>query len=296
MSQRYLIFTDVSADIDFKVITTESIMLIPMNYTLGEEDRCCDNMENEGVLKRFYDGQRNGDLTQTTQITPAKYVEHFGKHMEAGNNILYISLSGGLSSTFQSAMVAKAQLEEEYPAVKIEVVDSSAATGGMGLLVEAAARNRAEGMSLEDNAAWLEANKHRVRHWFMVGDLGYLRRGGRVSGATAVIGSALNIKPILKINADGTLSNFDKKRGAKPAIKSLIEFYTQTKAEDMQGADETIYLCHADAGENVEYAKDLLKEINPDVHIVEMMLCPIIGAHVGPGMLAIIHWGKDARD
>lgn len=289
MEQSYVIFSDISADIPADYAKENDIRFISMRYSLGDEDRVCEEIEAEEILKRFYDGQRNGDLTRTSQISPQIYMDVFTPVLEEGKDILYLALSSGLSSTYQSSCLAAGQLREQFPEREIVCVDSLAATGGMGLLLEAAVQNRKEGMALLENGKWLEENRLHVCHWFMVEDLMYLKRGGRVSTATAVVGSALNIRPVLKIEEDGTLKNFAKARGTKRALNSLVDYY---EAASDKKPGERIYILHADSRENAEYLEEKVKQINPQCSVTKMMLSPIIGAHTGPGMCAVVHLGR----
>lgn len=281
----YIIYSDISADLPAQFASEKDIRFIPMSYTIGDEDRVCSGIEPDDILKRFYNGQRAGDLTHTTQISPYKYVEIFEPILSEGKSILYISLSSGLSNTYNSSLIAAEELAEKYPDVKVVCVDSLGATGGMGVLLELAAHNRDKGMTIEENAEWLNNNKLRIYHWFMVEDLMYLKRGGRIPAATAIVGSALNIKPMLKIDTDGTLSTFAKKRGAKAAMNELLELY---KTQHAGGKGERVIIIHADDIDKANYLKDRVLGINPDADISVLMLSPIIGAHVGPGMCAIV--------
>ncbi len=289
MEQSYVIFSDISADIPAGYAKENDIRFISMRYSLGDEDRVCEEIETEEVLKRFYNGQRNGDLTRTSQISPQVYMDVFTPVLREGKDILYLALSSGLSSTYQSSCLAAGQLKEQFPEREIVCVDSLAATGGMGLLLEAAVQNRKEGMAPAENGKWLEENRLKVCHWFMVEDLMYLKRGGRVSAATAVVGSALNIRPVLKIEEDGTLKNFAKARGTKRALNSLVDYY---EAAGDKKPGERIYILHADSQENAEYLEEKVKQINPQCSVTKMMLSPIIGAHTGPGMCAVVHFGR----
>lgn len=286
VSKDYIIYSDISADLPAEYAAENDIRFIPMSYTLGEEDRVCSCIEPEDILHRFYDGQRSGDLTHTTQISPYKYVEIFEPILASGKSVLYISLSSGLSNTYNSSLIAAGELNEKYEGVKVVCVDSLGATGGMGALLEMAVDNRKNGMSIDENAQWLEKNRLRIYHWFMVEDLMYLKRGGRIPATTAIVGSALSIKPLLKIDSDGTLSTFAKKRGAKAAMNELLELY---KTRSVGGKGERVIVIHADDKEKAEYLKNGVLEHNPEADISVMMLSPIIGAHVGPGMCAIVH-------
>ena len=288
MDKNYVIFVDVSIDIDPEFAKTHNIQFVPMYYTLGGEERICTHIEDDATLKAFYDGQRNGDLTKTSQITPQQYIDLFEPILKKGTDILYICLSSGLTKTFDSVCLANEELREMCPNAKLIPVDSLAATGGTALLVEAAVENRANGMTIEDNAHWIEIHSHKLCLWFMVEDLMYLKRGGRISAATAVIGKTLNIKPILKVDERGQLVNIDKKRGTKTAIKELVNKYLASKDELL---GNRVYIIHADCIDNANFLEEKLKEANPNAQITKLMLGPIIGAHTGPGMLAVIHFG-----
>lgn len=289
MDYSYVIMTDISADMEPAEAIAADLRFIPMSYTLGNEDRVCSHFEDEETLHRMYEGQRHGDLTHTTQITPEIYKQQFSALMKDGTSILYLCLSSGLSNTYASSCVAAEWMNEKYPEARVRSVDSLSATVGMGLLLEKAIANRAAGMSLEENALDLEACRSHIAHWFMVEDLMYLKRGGRVSATTAVVGTALNIKPILKIAEDGSLTTFAKKRGEKAAMAQLVDFYQQSR-DDVP--DEHVYIAHCDCPEHANQLKQAVLTVNPSARVSIRQLSPIIGAHVGPGMCAIVHWGK----
>lgn len=286
---KYLLVMDVSGDIDSQFAKEHGVKYIPMEYSLGEEMRLCEAMESDEVIKRFYDGQRGGDLTKTSQISPYMYDKYLSPYMEEGYSIVYLCLSGGLSSTFQSACMAKEALKEKFPELDFYPVDSLSATGGMGVLMERAVRNKEAGMSAEDNYKDLIEATHKIKHWFMVQDLNYLKRGGRVSATTAVVGTMLNIKPILKIDENGKLVTIDKKRGNKSAAAALIDLFKDNYDDNQQ---DVIYVIDADTKELADDVKEQLVNMYPDVTIRRTSLSPIIGAHTGPGMVAICHMGK----
>ena len=285
----YVIMTDLSCDMDLAEAEAADIRLIPMSYMLGDEERVCSQFESYETLHRFYEAQRNGMLTKTTQIPPQVYKEVFTELVKAGRQVLYLALSSGLSNTFASASMAAGWVMEKYPEGKIVCVDSRAATVGLGLLMQAAIRNRASGMTPDENATWLEANRLRVQHWFMVDDLMYLKRGGRVSATTAIVGTALNIKPILTINAEGKLDTIAKKRGERTAMAYLIDRFRETR--DVK-PEEQIFIAHCDAPDRAAQMAEMARAVNPDAKITIRQITPIIGAHVGPGMCAIVSWGS----
>lgn len=285
----YHIMADASANIDPELVEREDIQIIPMHYCVGDDDRVYSCAESDERIREYYSCQRDGRETHTTQISPQNYIDAFRPYAERGEKILYLSLSGGLSNTWQSSIMGATEISEDFPDSEIVCVDSLSATGGIGLLIEAACKNRAAGMRLGENAAWLEANKKRVCHWFMVDDLMFLKRGGRISATTATVGTALNIKPILRIEADGTLSNFAKKRGEKAAMSQLVSLYKDSSTRE---EGESVFIVHADNPAGADFLEAAVKKANPKAKVVKAYLTPIIGCHVGPGMCAIVHMGK----
>ena len=285
----YTICIDASVDIEQKFIDDNSIVIIPMEYMIGSEERLMENRLTDDQLVEFYDAMRKGEITHTSQITPFTYHQVFKKEAELGHSILYISLSGGLSSTYASALSAAEDTMEEFDGIRIEVVDSLAGTGGMGLILMEAVRNRDKGISLSENAADLRKKAPKVCHWFLVDDLKYLRRGGRISAATAVAGTVLNIKPILKIADDGTLVSIAKKRGLAKASSFLTECYTAALDRSLPN---DVIIAHADCEREAQAARGRILSVNPGANVEICGLGPVIGAHTGPGMMAVIHWGN----
>lgn len=282
----YLIFADVSGDIDSSYVEAGKIRFISMEYSLGDSMLTCTGPLTRDELKAFYDDQRGGSLTKTSQITPFKYEESFSPYMEKGQSILYLCLSSGLSSTYDSALTAKQILKDKYPDVDLYVIDTRAAAAGIGILGERAIANLDAGMSIEDNFNDVCSLVPRLRHWFLVPDLMYLKRGGRVSAATAIVGTALNICPLLEINPEGKLDNFAKKRGMKMAANALVDLYVEHRGPDDSA---TIYIVDADNTEIADYLDAKLRAIFPNAPIKHSGLNPIIGAHTGPNLAAIIH-------
>lgn len=284
----YLIFADVSIDIDRTFAQENDIRYVPMEYVLGSETFHCAAPESDEMMHQYYERLRQKETTHTSQIVPNHYIEVFEPYIKEGQAILYLALSSGLSDTYNSAQLAAMQLKEKYPQTQIEIVDSLGATVGMGLLTETAAENRKNGMSLAENAQWLREHAGRVHYWFKVEDLMYLKRGGRVSAATAIVGTALNIKPILCINSVGKLETIDKKRGNKQAMKNLLERFEQ---HFDPAFGKVVYICCADCMEEADKLKQALLEKHPDLTVRKTMLSPIIGAHTGPDMLALVCYG-----
>ena len=285
----YELYIDASVDIEQRYLEENDIHIIPMEYTVDDQVNVMDRPQTEEELHVFYGKMRKGSLTGTSQITPYTYEKYFREAAEAGRSLLYICLSSGLSSTYASSLTAAAAVKEDYPEVQIECVDSLGATGGMGLLLLLAIRNREAGMSLMDNAAFLRAHALDMGFWFMVEDLVYLKRGGRISAAAALAGNVLNLKPILQINREGKLVNISKQRGVPRALKYMVDCYEKAH-DDTLGSD--VVIAHADCRERAEKLADEVRRINPDARIQICPMGPVIGAHTGPGFAAVIHFGK----
>ena len=285
----YKIVTDASADLTPQLVKEGGVCAIPMNYDLGDEQFVCDGATSQETLKNYYNAMREGKMTRTSQISPQQYVDFFRPFCERGENVLYLSLSSGLSSTYNSSLIAAGELAEEFPNVTIRCVDTLAATAGMTLLLEKAVENREAGMSIEENAVWLEENRLNVCHWFMVDDLMYLKRNGRISPAVAFVGAALGMKPLIRIEEDGSLTNFEKKRGRQAALDRLVEHYKESSEKP---TGEHVFIPHTDAEDAANYCEKMVKKLNPSAVVAKVLMGPVIGCHVGPGFCAIAHFGK----
>ena len=199
--QNYAIFVDSSADLTPDLLSDGKLQMVAMSYTNGAENCELAEIASDSLMKSFYDGQRKGNLTRTSQVSPQQFIDAFTPVLQSGRDILYISLSGGLTNTKDSFHLANQILSSEYPDSRIIEVDSLSATGGIGLLAEEAIANREAGMSFEENVEKIRELRHEVCHVFMVEDLMYLKRGGRIPAASAIVGSVLSIKPILVMTA-----------------------------------------------------------------------------------------------
>ena len=286
----YEILVDMSLDIDKDIARDHDIRFIPMEYVIGDKINPIAEPADDDEMKIFYDKMRDKKETHTSQISPQQYIEAFMLYIKDGRDILCLCLSSGLSNTYESACLAAKTCKDRYPDIHIEVVDTLGATGGMGILATSAAYNREKGMSLVDNATWLRDHALNVHYYFLVEDLMYLMRGGRVSAATAVVGTALNIKPILIIDSDGKLPTIAKKRGRMQAMHYLIDNFD---ANYDPSIDNIVYICHADCIDDAMQLKKMALDRHPDADIKITYLCPVIGAHTGPGMLSIIYYGSD---
>jgi DegV family protein with EDD domain len=285
----YVICIDAAGDLDSGFRTEHQIEIIPMDLCLGEHQLSWQGTEKEETLHAIYESQRQKALTKTTQVTPFSYERFFEPLLRKKKSILYLALTSGLSSTYQSASLAAEELQPRYPDLRIIPIDSLGATGGIGVLAERAQANKEKGMSLEENAADLKEARQALRHWFMVEDLMYLCRGGRISLPEAALGSLLSFKPILRINPEGKLESIDKKRGRKQGFRCLLDLF---EAHYDPKLTQVVYICHADCLPSASYLTEEIQKSHPGIVIREKTLSPIIGAHTGPDMVSILHLGK----
>jgi DegV family protein with EDD domain len=281
----YLIFLDASADIDLEYAKANNIDFVYMNYTYDDVSCKIKGSESNEERAKFYDLVKSGKLPSTSQIAPYLYEELFTPYLKDGVSILYICLSSGLSSTYQSALLASKNLKQAYPNQDFVVVDSLSASSGIGILAERAVSNKNKGLSIFDNATDLENLRSHIFINATVEDLMHLKRGGRVSSTTAFIGTVLGIKPVIKVTDKGTLEVFDKKKGMRQAVNFMVENYLK---ECNLNSDLSVYVLHSGNQPVLEYAIQKVKDANPKAKVKSKMLTPIIGTHVGPGIVAII--------
>lgn len=285
----YEIYVDASIDVENSYITDNNIHFIPMKYMIDDQEYVMDRQQTEEELDHFYQKMKDGSITGTSQITPYTYEQVFRKEAEQGHDVLYLCLSSGLSSTYASSLNAAQSVMKDFPDVKIESVDTLGATGGVGLLLMQAIKGRDEGKTISENAAYLRQIAPDIGFWFMVEDLEYLKRGGRVSATAAFAGNVLNLKPVLKINDEGKLINISKQRGVQRAVKYLLECY-EGSYDDTISSD--VIVAHAVCKERAEKMRDEILRINPGAKVQICPMGPVIGSHTGPGFAAIIHFGN----
>ena len=283
----YKIITDSGCDLPKEMLSRLDVQTVPL-FVNFRNDTLEDSVD-EGI-KDIYAGLRAGEAATTSAVNPDRWMEKMESVLAAGQDVLTIAFSSGLSTTYQSAVIAGNELKEKYPDRKVIVVDSLAASLGQGLLLWYACQKQAEGLSIEELAAWLEDNKLHLCHWFTVDDLMYLKRGGRVSAATAVVGTMLKIKPVLHVDDEGHLINVAKVRGRKASIQALAE-----KAAALgDGYDNsTMFICHGDCIEDAETLAELVKEKCGVKDVFIGYTGAVIGSHSGPGTLALFFMGKE---
>ena len=285
----YRIFTDASADISEDLMRdVPPVDMIPMEVILdGEEHLFGPGGDLE--VKSFYERQRAGKFASTSAINPEAYRKAFVPVLQAGEDILHVGLTQGLSSTFSTCCLVMDELREEFPERKIIAVEPYCASVGLGMLVHEMSRKKAEGMTIEELAAWVEENRLHICHWFTVDIFDHLKHGGRVSAAAAVVGTMLQIKPLLHIETDGTLKVIAKPRGRKQAIRQQMGYMKDNWKREM---GNLVLIGHGDDQEACDQLKAAVLAEYPDADVRTAYIGALIGAHTGPGMLALIHWGE----
>jgi len=282
----YIIMTDSSCDLSEELIKDLELSVIQLSVRLDGKEYLNKDIDP----KEFYALLREGKEGTTSAANYTVLSNEMSKVLKEGNDILYLGFSSGLSATTNIAMNVADELRAEYPERKIYVVDTRCASLGQGLLVYCAANLRKEGKSIEEVRDYAENNKLRLCHWFTVDDLHFLKRGGRVSATTAIVGSLLQIKPILHVNWEGKLISIDKKRGRKNSVKALME---RTKQDIVDPESQTLFICHGDCIEDAEELKAMLLSELKVKDVIIGYTGPVIGAHSGPGTLAVFYFAND---
>lgn len=282
----YKIFTDSACDLSAEILRLWGVKFCSLSFSFDGENRIYDNYELPAPV--FYQFMRDGKIARTSAINPDTFSRAFEKELKKGRNILYLGISSPLSTTCNSARIAAEELMEKYPDRKILTVDSLGASAGLGMLIYLVVQQKKAGASLEEAAAFAEANKLRICHWFTTDTLTYLQRGGRIGTAAAVLGNALNLRPVLRVSEEGLLENTAKVRGRKATIRTLAD-----KAIKNAVDGSPIFISHADCEEDaialaqmIRDARGLKTEVITDVG-------PVIGAHAGPGTLALFFIGDN---
>ena len=285
---KYVILTDTACDISAESLKEWNVKEIDLTFHFED-----DNIECEGrkmPTKDFYNRMREGGIAKTAAINPDSFMSVFENELKNGNDILYLAFSSGLSTTFNSSNIAMNELREKYPDRKMIAVDTLCASAGQGLCVYLAVQKQREGATLEEVAEYVEGIKLNISHWFTVDDLVYLKRGGRVSPTVAFVGSVLSIKPVLHVDNEGHLINMAKARGRKKSLSALADKYGELRNNELSDA---IFISHADALFDAEYLRDLIKNrYGAEVNIITD-IGPIIGAHAGPGTIALFFVGNE---
>ncbi len=270
--------TQMYKDLDLEVVSL-SVLYKGVNYTDYTEQ----------WLKELFDGLRHGETASTSAVNPQGWAAVLEPVLQEGKDALIMTFTSGMSTTYQSAVIAAEELAEKYPQRKIRVVDTLCASLGQGLLVWYACQKRDAGLSLDEVADWCEENKLHLCHWVIADDLMHLKRGGRVSAATAVAGTLLQIKPVIHVNDEGKLISVGKARGRKAAIKTLCDKVGEL---GIAGANDTIFICHGDCLEDAQALEAMLKEKYGTKKVFIYYIGAVIGSHAGPGTMAVFFLGN----
>ena len=285
----YVIITDSCCDLSEQLANDAGLYVIPMVMTISGKEYKNYLDEREISSKAFYDRLRAGETASTSALNMDTFLSVFGEFLEQGKDILYLAFSSGLSGTYHVSTLAAEELAQKYPETRIFCCDTLCASMGEGLLVYLAGKKKQSGASIEEVRDFVEQNKLNLCHWFTVDDLNHLKRGGRVSATTAFVGSLLNIKPVLHVDDEGHLINVGKARGRRAAVSSLFEHMKETAVNP---SEQTVFISHGDCEEDALALKEMIeKEFSPK-EIQINPIGPVIGAHSGPGTLALFFLGS----
>lgn len=285
----FVLVTDSTTDLPLAYVQKENIPFISLSYIFGEES-IKDDFGQSTDFTAFYKRMRASEMPSTAQINVGDYIEFFTPFLEKELDILYIAFSSNLSGSYNSSRIAMEELKEKFPNRKIAIVDSLCASMGEGLLVHLAKQKMNAGVGFDELTQWVEDTKQKVCHWFTVDDLNHLQRGGRVSKASAFIGTLMSIKPVLNVDENGRLVARDKVRGRKQALDAVVEKMAKYAVNPSQ---QTIFISHGDCLVDAEYVRDKIKERFGVQEIMISYVGPVIGAHSGPGTIALFFLGKD---
>ncbi len=284
--REYVIYTDSGCDISPELLAEWGVRCQNLIFRFEGDER--EYKSGEISAEEFYAKMREGAVTKTAAVSPEVFGDLFEETLACGKDVLYIGLSSGLSTTFNSARIAALALEEKYPDRRVCVVDSRAASSGLGLILRLAVEKQQSGASLEQTAEYIEQIKFKISIWFTVDDLVYLKRGGRISPTAAFFGNMLGIKPLLRMDDEGHLIPVSKIRGRKMAIAALADKYGELSV----GEGGKIFISHGDCRADADYLASLLSSrYGAEVELVEN-IGSAIGAHSGPGTLALFFVGK----
>ena len=286
----FVILTDSSADLSEDMVRKLDVQVLPLGFLLdGRAYRNFpDNREMDPHL--FYERLRGGELATTNAVNVAQYTEALEPLLQAGRDVLVLAFSSGLSTTYNSSRLAVEELSARYPDRKLYTVDTLCASLGQGLLVWYAARERDRGHSIEEVRDWVEEHKLNLCHQFTVDDLHFLKRGGRISAATAVVGSMLHIKPVLHVDDEGHLISIGKARGRQASLKALVDRMEETAIDS---GSLTVFISHGDCLEDAQTVADMVKKRFGVQEVYINYVGPVIGAHSGPGTVALFYMGTE---
>ena len=286
----FQIITDSSCDLPQELADKLDLQVLPLHFTIGGQTYANYLDGREIGFHDFFERIRQGEEASTSAVNPESFREAMEKTLQQGLDILFIGFSSGLSTTYQSGAIACQELQEKYPERRLIAIDSLCASIGEGLLVYLAAKKQQSGASMDEVADFVRETIPHLCHWFTVNDLMFLKRGGRVDAATALVGTVLQIKPVMHMDDAGTLKNVTKARGRKAALKALAQRLADTATDP---ADQTVFICHGDCLDDAEYTAEQIRALVPVKDIIINYVGPVIGSHTGPGVVSVFFLGTE---
>lgn len=287
--KKFVITTDTTADLPKDYLEKNEIGLLAMSFQIeGKQYSGYESFD----IKDFYDKMRSGSMPTTAQVNPAQAKIKFEEYLKQGYDVLHISFSSSLSGAYNNTRIAAIELNENYKENKVVVVDSLSASLGEGFLVNKAVELKKTGKSIDEVVKWLEENKLNVCQYFTVDDLNHLYRGGRVSKATAILGTAIGVKPILHVDNEGKLIPIAKVRGRKKSLTTLVDNMEKLMGK-YKSQNDIVFISHGDAKEEAEDVADKIKERLGIKSFLISPVGPTVGAHTGPGIIALFFMGEN---
>ena len=286
----FVIMTDSCCDLTAQMADELGLVVLPLSLLIGE-DTYRNYLDGRDIgFKEFYDRVRGGAMPSTSAVSVGDFEDAMRPILSEGKDILYLAFSSALSTTYQSAVIASEELKQEFPDAKIYTVDSKAASLGQGLYVYLCAQQKLAGKSIDEVYAYAEDVKLKICHWFTVDDLNHLKRGGRVSAATALVGTMLSIKPVLHVDNEGRLISVSKARGRKASLLALVD---QMEKSAVDPKDQTVFISHGDCEEDVNFVADEIRRRFGTETIHINYVGPVIGSHTGAGVVALFFVGAE---
>ncbi|MDD3360132.1 MAG: DegV family protein [Hespellia sp.] len=287
--REYVITTDSTVDLPKEYLQEHQITYLPLSYMIDGTTY----KDMEGLThKEFFERIRNGSMPTTSQVNPSEAKEAFEALLKEEKDILHIAFSSGLSGSYNSAAIAAKELKEKYPEAKITVIDSLCASLGEGLLLRKAIERKDQGMEMDELTEWVEANKLHVCTYVTVDDLFHLQRGGRVSKASAIFGSMIQIKPLIFLDDEGKLQVTGKERGRKKSLNKLVDIMGEHLA-GWEDQNEVVAVAHGDCIEDAEYVAAQVKERYGVKEVIINGIGTVIGSHTGPGVVVLFFMGNE---
>lgn len=284
----YIIITDSGCDLSQELAEKLNVQVVPMGVSIQEKNYKHYIDCRELNITDFYQKLRDGHMGTTSCVNTMDVMDTMKEYLDKNMDVLYLSFSGGMSSSYQSSVLATRQLEEDYPNSKIIVADTLSGSVGLGMLTYLAAKEKEKGKTIEEVEEFIKNKALNICHYFMVSDLKYIQKSGRISNTSAIVGCILNVKPIFKLSDEGKVVLSEKVRGTKAAVRQMIEHVEETCTNK-----DLFFICHADASDHIELLKEKLLEKYPNAEIHLSNVGPVIGNNTGPGTIAVIFEGSE---